>query len=277
VVAKKRVFESGMFGSSQSMFVRVPVENCSNGDAVVVDESCTAIIIKNGQMHQTLVSGKHNLLSFGTNKDSFAIVFVAKTSKFKMLWGTKEQFSFRDPVEDVLVKVGANGQVDVQITNPRKFYLEFGKQKDDFKISDLKENIHNRLLSIIEQQIATYMNNQKLSYDRLDENKSRVAEEIRPYVSNQIEKDFGIRISLLTINGVLLPNQTNLASAKTQKLDQTKQKTQQLEQEQKQKTQQSEQALKQQLQAQQQAQLQQMQAQQQEQDQEQEQEGMLLL
>ena len=238
-MAKKRVITSNMQGDSDALFVRVALEDCSSGDVVLVEESCTAILIKNGQMQQTLNAGKHSLLSYGTTKDTFDVVFLPKTTKIKMLWGTKEQFSFRDPVEDVSLRVGANGEIDVQIVSPRKFFLELGKQKQVFKVADLKENIQNKLISYIEQFTAVYMREQKMSYDRLDENKTFVAREIKPFVSNEMEKDFGIRIASLTINGVIIPQQflEALAAAKAQRLGLTKQKVQELMEEEKRKQQ----------------------------------------
>lgn len=238
-MAKKRVITSNMQVETDALFVRVAVEDCSSGDVVLVEESCTAIIIKNGQMQQTLNAGKHSLLSYGTTKDHFEVVFLPKTTKIKMLWGTKEQFSFRDPVEDVSLRVGANGEIDVQIVSPRKFFLELGKQKQVFKATDLKESIQNKLISYIEQFTAIYMREQKMSYDRLDENKTFVAREIKPFVSNEMEKDFGIRIASLTINGVIIPKQylEALAQAKEQRLGITKQKVQELVEEEKRKKQ----------------------------------------
>lgn len=206
-MAKKRLIQQPESENIDSLFVKVSIPNCSANDVVIVKESNNAIVIKNGQLLQSLNSGKHQLVKFGTSKDTYEVVFFPKTSKIKMLWGTKEQFSLRDPLEDVVLRVGANGEIDIQIVSPRKFFLELGNKKDNFTIADLKESMQAKLLTYLEEFISVYMTQNKISYDSLEEKKNLVANEIRPYVSTKIENDFGLKIASLTINGVIIPNQ----------------------------------------------------------------------
>lgn len=225
-MAKKRLIKQDENKSADSLFVRVKIPDCSANDIVLVDEAHNAVVIKNGQLLQTLNAGRHQIVKYGKSKDLYEVVFFPKTSKIKMLWGTKEQFSFRDPLEDVVLKVGANGEIDIQITSPRKFFLELGNKKENFTVLDLKENVQAKLLTYIEEFIAKYMQENKISYDSFEEKKSVVATEIKPYVSNYIEKDFGLKIASLTINGVIIPNQyiNQLISAREKRLSITHEK-----------------------------------------------------
>ena len=225
-VAKKRLIKQDENQKSDALFVRLSIENCSANDVVVVDEAYHAIVIKNGQLMQSLNPGKHQLVKRGKSKDLYEVVFFPKTLKIKMLWGTKEQFSFRDPIENVMLKVGANGEIDLQIVSPRKFFLELGSKKEDFTIHDLKESVQAKLLMYLEEFISKFMVQNKLSYEQFEEQKNMVANEIKPYVSSQLENSFGLRIASLTINGVIIPNQflKELLDAKTQRLGLTKEK-----------------------------------------------------
>lgn len=220
-MAKKRQIMLPENERVDSLFVKVAIPNCCAGDTVIVEESHSAIVIKNGQLMQSLNPGKHTLVRYGTSKDLYEVVFFPKTSKIKMRWGTKEQFSVRDPLEDVVLKVGANGEIDVQITSSRKFFLELGNKKDVFTVDDLKESMQAKLLSYLQEFISKYMTENKISYDILEEKKNLVANEIRPYVSTKIENDFGLKIASLTINGVIIPNQflNQLARAKQKRLE----------------------------------------------------------
>jgi len=206
-MAKKRLIQQPENEKVDSLFARVSIPNCSANDMVIVEESNNAIVIKNGQLMQSLNPGKHQLVKYGTSKDLYEVVFFPKTSKIKMLWGTKEQFSLRDPLEDVVLRVGANGEIDVQIISPRKFFLELGNKKENFTIADLKESMQAKLLTYLEEFISVYMIQNKISYDSLEEKKNLVANEIKPYVSTKIENDFGLKIASLTINGIIIPNQ----------------------------------------------------------------------
>lgn len=222
-MAKKRLIQQPENEKVDSLFVRIAIPNCSANDTVIVEESNNAIVIKNGQLLQSLNPGKHQLVKYGMSKELYEVVFFPKTSKIKMLWGTKEQFSLRDPLEDVVLRVGANGEIDVQIISPRKFFLELGNKKDNFTINDLKESMQAKLLTYLEEFISKYMTQNKISYDSLEEKKNLVANEIRPYVSSKIENDFGLKIASLTINGVIIPNQyiNELVKARENRLELT--------------------------------------------------------
>lgn len=193
--------------TTDALFVKFSLETISSSDYVLVDEAHSAIIIKNGGLGQTLNVGKHQLTKFASSKDVVEVIFFPKTSKMKMLWGTKQQFDFRDPVEDVVLKVGANGELEVQVTSPRKFFLELGKGKNNFTSVDLKDRIQAKLIAYLEEFIGKVMNIKKMSYDQMEENKTVLAKEIKPLISNELEKDFGIKLASITINGVIIPNQ----------------------------------------------------------------------
>ena len=238
IVAKDRIIQlTDNEENRDALFIKISLENITGSDYVLVDEAHTAIIIKDGQLGQSLSAGKHQLSKLVTAKNFAEIVFFAKTSKINMLWGTKQQFDFRDPVEGIFLKVGANGSMEVQITSPRKFYLELGKGKSVFQSQDLKERIQSNFTAYLEEFIGKAMTEMNLSYDFMEENKTAIAKKIKPFVSNLIERDFGIKISSLTINGVIIPNQyiNQLVKAREQRLALSPNKAKQLEQEQEQK------------------------------------------
>ena len=66
------------------------------------------IVIKNGQLLlQSLNPGKHQLVKFGTSKELYEVVF-SKNFKNKNALGNKRTiFLLRDPLEDVVLRVGA--------------------------------------------------------------------------------------------------------------------------------------------------------------------------
>lgn len=207
-MAEEKIFQLNLKDNQNILFQRVLIESDSKLNYILVDEAYMAILIFNGKLQQTLYAGKHEiLLKAKKSGDVYEVVFFPRLAKFKMLWGTKQKFSFRDFVTKKMLHIGANGEIDVQISNARKIFLELGKKREVFFVEDLKKEIQNKLLSYIEKHISTFMENKGLSFDCFDEKKSVIAEEICLNVSNEISRDFGIKITDLTINGVILPNE----------------------------------------------------------------------
>ena len=111
-------------GNNDKLFVRVAVPSLSPKLSVIVPETHNAILIKDGQMLQTLSSGKYALSDFLEMKEDFEsqieVLFMSKTAKLKLLWGTAQKLVLFDEDTNENYQVGFSGDLDVQIGDPRK-------------------------------------------------------------------------------------------------------------------------------------------------------------
>ena len=75
----------------------------------------------------TLNSGSYEVFEDKSRRkcknSAVEVIYLSKTARLKVMWGTKTRFDFRDPETDVPVKLGAHGEFEVQISNPRKAYM----------------------------------------------------------------------------------------------------------------------------------------------------------
>ncbi|MCQ2565103.1 MAG: hypothetical protein MJ152_04550, partial [Clostridia bacterium] len=88
-------------GNNEQLFSKYPIDNESLAKLVVlVPETHNAILIKDGQMLQTLSSGKYLISKFvdlKTELDStLEVLFMSKTAKLNLLWGTAQKFLMYD-------------------------------------------------------------------------------------------------------------------------------------------------------------------------------------
>ena len=105
-------------GTNEELFVKLSTDGLDPDARVIVPETHNAILLKDGQMMDTLNSGSHNIFDPKSKKTQgifVEVIFMSKTAKLKVNWGTKTQFSFRDTETDVPIKVGAHGEFEVQI------------------------------------------------------------------------------------------------------------------------------------------------------------------
>ena len=76
-------------GNNQKLFSRHVIENLDPKLTLIVPETHNAILIKDGQMLQTLSSGKYLISKFIDMKteldSSLEILFMSKTAKLKLL------------------------------------------------------------------------------------------------------------------------------------------------------------------------------------------------
>ncbi len=205
-MGKRQIIQLGNEPINENeLFIRRKIPQYDIGDFLIVDEGYNAVLIRDGELLNTLPAGKHPLTKKKKDTAQMEVVFMPKTTKMKMLWGTKNQFDLRDPNENLVLKVGANGEIEVQIVTPRKFFLELVGVKQKFTTEDLSERIQGKLIVELETLIAKIMKEKCLSYDFFEENKGIISKLIKPELSKIFEVEYGLKVTSFVISGVIIP------------------------------------------------------------------------
>ncbi len=195
-------------GDNSELFKRISADGLDADAKLVVPETHNAILIKDGVLMDTLNSGSYDIFEEKSRRRSknvaVEVIFLSKTARLKVMWGTKTQFSFRDPETDVPIKVGAHGEFEVQISNPRKAYMVLIGAEKAFTVQDLKDRLTMRMLSKVEPAIAGAMRKGGLTFDRMSEHKDEIAQSVLPVLSGMFEEDYGLKMFSFTIANVVI-------------------------------------------------------------------------
>ncbi|MCD8372077.1 MAG: SPFH domain-containing protein [Clostridia bacterium] len=195
-------------GNNSELFVKLSPVGLDADTKIIVPETHNAIILKDGVLMETLNSGSYDIFKEKAKSKwkgvVVDIIYLSKTAKLKVLWGTKSQFSFRDEETDLPLKVGAHGEMEVQIGNPRKAYMELIGADKTFTTENLKERLSMRLLGKIEPAIAAAVKELNLTYDRINEHKDEISQAVLPAVSKLYEEDYGLKVFSFTIGSVVI-------------------------------------------------------------------------
>lgn len=194
------------------LFKKIVVDDYTSSTTVIVPDTHNAIIVKDGIAFDTLSSGKHYIFDKKRNSsaklldeaETVEIIFISKTAKLNIYWGTTTQWEMRDPITNIGIKLGASGEFEVQISNPRKAYLELIGAQEVFNTEKLKDRLQGRLLAEVQFQIANIMNDKKLSYDRLGEVLLPISRELLPHIKKMFEADYGLKIFSFTISRIII-------------------------------------------------------------------------
>ncbi|MCD7728935.1 MAG: SPFH domain-containing protein [Clostridia bacterium] len=195
-------------GDNSELFKKISPEGLDGDSKVIVPETHNAIILKDGVLMETLNSGSYDIFKEKSSKKwkgvNVDIIYLSKTAKLKIMWGTKTQFSYRDEQTDLPLKVGAHGEMEVQIGNPRKAYMELIGADKSFTTEDLRERLSMRLLGKIEPAIAKAVKELGLTYDRMNEHKDEISQAVLPVVCKLFEEDYGLKVFSFTIGSVVI-------------------------------------------------------------------------
>lgn len=200
-------------GSNSDLFTRESADDLRATAQVIVPETHTVLLIKDGVVSEALSAGRHNIFDtesgfFGPKKDSDCatvdFVFVSKTAKLPMLWGTPSPIRTRDPITSVHVAVGFNGELEFRVATPKKFYLELVGADSDYDVDKLKKRVLLKLMSVIEPLVAKTMADEKICYTDFSMHKQAVSQKVKQKISEMFAAEYGLELCSFVIASAII-------------------------------------------------------------------------
>ena len=196
--------------SNDELFIRKGVSSIPEDTKVIVDETHVAILLQNGVALETLKPGsyvvrdKKSLFSKPDKLGTFRLelFYISKTAKVRMLWGTPVLFDIQDPINQVPAKMGANGEIEIRIRNPRQFYIELVGSNKKFTIDDLKERLKDVILSRIEPTIINYVEFESVELTKVNEERLAIARFIQKDLDKELSLNYGLEVSNVVVNSI---------------------------------------------------------------------------
>ncbi|MDE5756790.1 MAG: SPFH domain-containing protein, partial [Clostridia bacterium] len=169
-----------------------------NNATVIVPPTHNALIIRNGSIVNVCSEGEFPLTENGVTVHSLKVIYISKTAKVTVNWGTKlhQRIEYIDPKVGKPVSVGAFGVMDVRVSDPKKFYLElvanFGQV---FSTQDLQDRIRTLAVDDTFRAIGKVLNDKKLSYVEFTSAKYYIQTQVGNYLSDKFSDEFGFAVS----------------------------------------------------------------------------------
>ena len=207
-------------GNNSELFCRECADALHASAQVIVPETHTVLLIKDGIVSEALQPGRHDIFDtenglFRLKKDSDCasvdFVFVSKTAKLQMLWGTSSPIKTRDPLTGVPVSIGANGELEFRVKTPKQFYLELVGADTEYSVDKLKKRIISRLMSVIEPAIAKSMRERNISYTEFAENKADLSDKMKSQIADMFADEYGLELCSFSINSAIISDADILA------------------------------------------------------------------
>ena len=204
--------------TNNDLFVRVSAQDMPNNTEIIVEDTHSAVLIKDGQLMNTLAAGRYPLYAKGDkgNIRRVDVIYMSKTAKLRAFWGTKNRLSMRDPVTGVPVEVGANGEFEVSVANPRQMYFELIGAEKAYTVEQLRERLLLRMMDALESIVAGIMETKQLCYSELAAHKLEIAGEVKASLAEMFARDYGLALRSFTIARVFVPDDSleRIAAAK---------------------------------------------------------------
>ena len=195
-------------GDNKTLFSRTILEKVDSKMTLIVPETHNAILIKDGQMLQTLSSGKYFVSQFvdvrAEQDVKVEVLFMSKTAKLKLLWGTPSQLLMYDSTLEANYNLGLSGDFEVQISDPRKCYLYLIGASDDLTASGLQERLMSNVVSMVESVLVEYVSNNEVLYSQIAIHKKKISQETLKKLSQKLNSEYGIAVFSFNIANIII-------------------------------------------------------------------------
>ena len=125
-------------GDNNTLVWKHPIEDFNLGSQLIVHESQEAILFVNGQALDSFgpetytlttenIPMLRNIVEIPTDGVSpfhCEVYFVNKTVHLGLKWGTPEKIRFLEPQTGIPLEIGASGELNLAVSNPRKLVIK---------------------------------------------------------------------------------------------------------------------------------------------------------
>ncbi len=175
---------------------------------VVVPFTHEAICVKDGVADNVWQSGRYTL---ETDKrfleQDIRFYFINKSTVVAVNWGTPSQIDVIDPVFEMPVKFGANGEIKLSVSDSKKFLYKVVGVSDGITANGVAGFFRNKIALLFNTHLAKHMSEYKISYFELAERLQAMSAFLKESLSGEFEA-YGLQIDDFIINGIKISEDT---------------------------------------------------------------------
>lgn len=205
-------------GPNDILCWKFPGEDFNTMSQLIVHESQEAVLFKDGMALDLFGPGKHTLhtknipilnkiinLPFGGESPFHCeVYFINKVHSMDILWGTKNPMPIKDPIYDIILPIGANGQFAVQVEDSRKFLTTLVGTIHYFDQNTLVEYFRGVLLTHIKDYLAKQLVQNRISFLEIHSYLKDISDGLAANLADQFS-NYGIRLVNFNVNSIMVP------------------------------------------------------------------------
>ena len=213
-------------GDNSTFIWKHPLEDFNSLTQLIVHESQEAIFFMNGQALDLFGPGRYTLetqnipkLGKALNRTTGGetpfhceVYFINKTVQMAVKWGTDSKVRFIDPTFGVPLEIGASGEMNLMVSDPRKLLVKIvGTMKgiawDDRNGSftkSLSASFRPLISTTVKTNLSSCIKSQNINILEVDESLNLLSDVLRRNILPGFE-EYGLTIPEFYVTTVVLP------------------------------------------------------------------------
>jgi membrane protease subunit (stomatin/prohibitin family) len=199
-------------GDRDSVVWKHPDKRFQANSELIVPFTHEAILIKDGQARESFKPGKHVineqpiLVNRRKQECEYDIYYINKSANLPIKWGTHTQMDIFDPLLKIPVRIGAHGEFEIRIDNPRKFLIKVVGNTDGADKDLIQDFFRDKMGMYIKQAIADVMGREGISFYEISGQLKSLSDNIRAELAPEFD-NYGVELLKLLIAGVVIPTE----------------------------------------------------------------------
>lgn len=213
-------------GDNSTFIWKHPSEDFNSLTQLIVHESQEAIFFMNGQALDLFGPGRYTLetqnipkLGKALNRTTGGetpfhceVYFINKTVQMAVKWGTDSKVRFIDPTFGVPLEIGASGEMNLMVSDPRKLLVKIvGTMKgiawDDHSggfAKSLSASFRPLISTAVKTNLSSCIKSQNINILEVDESLGLLSDVLRTNILPGFE-EYGLTIPEFYVTTVVLP------------------------------------------------------------------------
>ena len=217
-------------GPKDVIVFKYPIEDFVTGSELIVHESQTAVFLKDGEALDSFGPGRHFLTTdrlpligktyhIDTNQNAqpfhCEIYFVNLSTIMGIKWGTPSKISLFDPHSGLHVDIGACGQFNLIVKEPRKLLSKMIGTSSELRDIDIigdsisREDFTGKFKTFVITKVKSFLaktiREENINVLELDEHLDDLSKKLQELINPGME-DYGLSLTEFFISGFLLPD-----------------------------------------------------------------------
>lgn len=195
-------------------------EDFNFGSQLIVHESQEAIFFVDGKALDSFEAGKYtletdnlpilsktlNLATDGETQFHCEIYFINKVEHLAIKWGTDSKIEFIEPQYKFPISIGANGEMSITISNPRKLLLKLVGTENFLSKDRLISYFKSFLIIHLKSYLSKYIRENSINIFEIDEKLEIISNDIQELLKVDFD-EYGVDLKHFFITNVVKPEE----------------------------------------------------------------------
>lgn len=185
------------------LFERKVIERIKKKTFVDVPCGYNAILFKQGEYVNVLPEGRHLIAEKREKGVSVEIVFVSRTSKLEVKWGTPVNIDVSDK-DGNCARLKLRGYMTIGVVDARIAFMEFVDSDGVFNEEILRNKLRSRVCNEIQPSVVKAINELGVAISEIENNCEQISQVMLPAASEALKRDYGLVLDAFVIEAIIV-------------------------------------------------------------------------